>query len=72
MTGVGRSEPFADGFPHDLSVSNPGVAVIQCGNSREVPKKCTEGPLHTYCRHPSLAPANGRFVPSLCENYFVI
>ena len=44
--GCGRSEPFADGFPHDLCVRNPGVAVIKRGNSRVVPEKCAERPLH--------------------------
>ena len=49
MSAIGRPESFADGFPHDLSVRNPGVAVIQGWKSRVVPEKCAERPLHTFC-----------------------
>ena len=63
MTAVGRPESFADGFPHDLSVRNPGVAVIQRGKSRVAPEKSAERPLHTYCGRSSLATSTGRLVP---------
>jgi hypothetical protein len=62
MAVPGRPESFADGFPQELSVSFPVLRSSSVGNPG-ISVECVERPLHTYCRHPSLVPANGRSVP---------